>query len=41
MTRVFPDRQTEKEKVPEVEEKEKRTYARVPIPVQILVANQI
>ena len=27
MTRVFLDRQTEKEKVPKVDEKEKRTYA--------------
>ena len=28
-TRIFSDRQTEKDKVPEVDEKERRTYAEV------------
>ena len=31
VTRVFPDRQTDKEKVPEVNEKERKTYAEVPL----------
>ena len=29
MTRIFSDRQTEKEKVPKVNEKERKTYAEV------------
>ena len=29
VTRVFPDRQTEKKKMPEVDEKEGETYAEV------------